>query len=115
MKHHHHHDDTEAESVHRTAVCQRCGVCCRSLLLEADLLDAEREPLIVQRGGPTKGLDGRVESYCLNAEGPDPRCVFLANDNRCTIYPTRPNMCVAFGPGDERCAVATTRGDKETP
>ena len=115
MKQHHHPDDTEAEAVGRTAACRRCGECCRSLLLEADLLDADREPLISQRGAPMKELDGRVESYCLNAEGPDHRCVFLADDNRCTIYPTRPNMCVAFDPGDERCAGATACHGKEVP
>lgn len=104
-------DETEVRELRKPAGCRRCGACCRALLLEADLLDAEREPLIAQHGGPMKGLDGYVESYCLNADGPDHRCVFLADDNRCTIYPTRPNMCVAFGPGDERCAIVVAGVD----
>lgn len=83
--------------------CHRCGACCRHLLLEADLLDAEREPLIAQRGSPLKGPDEELVGYLLNGESPHVQCVFL-DGNRCTIYPTRPNMCVAFGPTDERCA-----------
>ena len=30
-------------------------------------------------------------------------CPFLAENNLCSIYPTRPNSCVAMQAGDEQC------------
>lgn len=30
-------------------------------------------------------------------------CKMLGSDNRCTVYPTRPNVCVGFRAGDEQC------------
>ena len=88
--------------------CLRCGACCRSLIVEADLLDAIREPRIAEVCGlplpPPDACsvdeddrplcadpwDGRVA--ILAARGPERRivgCPFLAPTNLCTIYPTR--------------------------
>jgi len=35
----------------------------------------------------------------LLACGKDKPCMFLAEDNRCSIYPTRPNACVGMEAG----------------
>ena len=112
--------------------CLRCGACCRSLIVEADLLDALREPRIAKVCGlPAPPPDacvvdedeqpigedpwnGRVAilSPRRNQDGQLAGCAFLDTTNRCTIYPTRPNVCVAFAPGSKQCREA--RGDMET-
>jgi len=38
-------------------------------------------------------------------------CPFLGVDNLCTIYFTRPNICVFLQPGDDQCLMA--RGEKK--
>ena len=57
--------------------CDLCGACCRGTLI--------------------------VEAYCLAASR---SCRFLSAEGRCTIYPTRPNACVAMQAGDEQCQEA---------
>ena len=85
--------------------CDSCGACCSgSLIVEAEWLDAVREPRL---------LDGDVAGrrISLDTLEEDGRCIILAcgksctflSDNRCSIYPTRPNGCVAFQAGDEQC------------
>jgi Fe-S-cluster containining protein len=75
-------------------VC-RCGECCRRLIIEVLLEDAEREPKIKEMGSPLKGFDGEQIGYWLNAK--DGPCVFLDRaSNRCTIYETRPLLCRLF-------------------
>ncbi len=76
--------------------CQQCGRCCRELKLEIMELDLIREPklravaikLPMETRDPGNPFD---QAYIL----PHP-CPFQ-NDNRCMIYATRPNICVAFG------------------
>lgn len=82
------------EQTHASRSDCRCGDCCRQLLLEASLRDAEREPRIKEL--PTlKGFSEEVEGYLLN--GPDGACVFLDQQtNLCTIHETRPLMCRVF-------------------
>jgi len=74
--------------------CNGCGRCCRELKIEIVELDLIREPKLKLYAEP---LDGKWDennpfdkAYAL----PSP-CPFQ-KDNRCTIYPTRPNVCVAF-------------------
>lgn len=89
--------------------CLRCGACCRSLIVEATWLDVEREPRIEEE---CKILDGNgtiprdEASWCV-AVGRTQPCPFLRLKSHqrfgCSIYPTRPNECVAFGAGGEKC------------
>lgn len=84
--------------------CDGCGLCCRHLIIEAELSDALREPRIVQRGYI---LDGRGKLPILDAKvglTDVGGCVFLGDDNRCGIYATRPHCCVAFIAGSPKCA-----------
>ena len=46
------------------------------------------------------------EGKCLLIAGPGTPCKFLDDENRCDIYPTRPNVCVAMAAGDEQCQQA---------
>ena len=95
-------DDSEEELKEATCEC-RCGECCRRLLIEVDLDDAEREPRIKDLGSPTY-TDARLtrsgkrelEGYLLNSRE-DMACVFLDREkNLCTIYETRPFGCRVF-------------------
>ena len=97
-------DDDDGEEELKEATCEcRCGECCRRLLIEVDLEDAEREPRIKELGSPTytdERLTGtgkrELEGYILNGRD-DMACVFLDREkNLCTIYETRPLGCRVF-------------------
>lgn len=87
--------------------CKRCGQCCRqSIIDEVYELDLIREPRLRAFVEPVKqmpGLDDDEQRYMLKTP-----CLFLKWewDKRdgwkrvgCSIYPSRPNICVAYEPG----------------
>ena len=82
--------------------CDRCGLCCRDLIVEIGHVDVVREPklrtAIIE--AHAAGPDDWEAEYILCACKP---CPMLGADNLCTIYPTRPNVCVAFEAGSEQC------------
>jgi Fe-S-cluster containining protein len=103
-------DDIEpGEEVHSDC---RCGECCRRLIVEVDLDDAEREPKIKERCEPiytdeqlTESGKPELEGYLLNKTGGESHaCTFLdESSNLCTIYETRPWVCRVFNcDGPER-------------
>ena len=83
--------------------CKQCGHCCKSLILEIGEHDILREPKLLSYVRLLNGggeIEWEVEldrEYIL----PTP-CPFL-KENKCTIYQTRPNVCVGFRPGSEQC------------
>ena len=89
--------------------CDKCGACCRQLIVEADDIDLMREPQLlyadrdfVANYGPDEAIEAlQEEGRCLIIAG-GKRCYFL-EENQCSIYPTRPNACVAMQAGDEQC------------
>lgn len=98
-----HDEDACWVCLHRNTVkteC-RCGECCRQLIIEVCVEDAEREPRIKERGSPiytpaelTASGERELEGYLLNGKD---GCVFLDQaSNRCTIYETRPLTCRLF-------------------
>ena len=91
----------------------RCGECCRHLIIEASVEDAEREPKIKERGDPiylpaelTGTGEKELEGYLLNDKEKDYACTFLdQSTNLCSIYETRPWVCRVFdcdGEGKEQ-------------
>lgn len=80
----------------------RCGNCCRGLIIETCLQDAEVEPQIKQRGspvyaGPEFTASGERELTGYNLNGKAGHCIFLDDSaNLCTIYATRPLVCRLF-------------------
>jgi len=83
-------DPTPASALHaaRQRPCHQCGRCCRDLIIdqvfEVDLL---REPKLrdcVTAFGDESG-EYFIETPCKLLKG-----------NKCSIYPTRPGICVAF-------------------
>lgn len=72
--------------------CMKCGHCCRcSIIDEVYDVDIEREPRLKPHVTELKDEPGR---YFLKTP-----CPFLGQDNTCTIYPTRPTICVVYEPG----------------
>jgi len=97
-------DEDDLENVPEVQSECRCGECCRHLIIEAGLEDAEREPRIKTRGSPvfaqaefTKSGKKELEGYLLNAKDNDNACAFLEQTtNLCSIYETRPWACRVF-------------------
>lgn len=85
--------------------CDNCGLCCTQTFIKVNAVDVLREPKIL--GCRRIKVGERVtEQWMLNkleeesvSHGP---CTF--HDGKgCTIYGTRPNLCVAFQAGSEAC------------
>lgn len=83
----------------------RCAECCRRLIIEVSLRDAEREPKIKELGSPiyqdarlTASGKQELIGYMLNKVSPGSyACVFLEEaTNLCQIHPTRPLICRLF-------------------
>jgi len=72
--------------------CIRCGRCCREAIIEVCELDLIREPRLKPHIDPFKHRSGE---YMLKTP-----CPFLEGD-KCSIYPTRPSVCVGFEPGSQ--------------
>ena len=93
--------------------CDRCGACCQGhLIVEADDLDVLREPRLIDVDPHHAGqsvervVDGiRKEWKAVHLAVGYP-CAFLDERQHCSIYPTRPNVCVAMEAGDEQCQEA---------
>lgn len=87
--------------------CRRCANCCRDLKdqLMLEPLDAyclarflrERNgaatiDTVYERYAHTDLLEGYLPIYLMNTVGADNSCVFL-QDDRCSVYDGRPNVC----------------------
>jgi len=98
----------------------RCGQCCR-LIIEVNLADAEREPRIKELGSPicldarlSEGGEPELIGYLLN-KPPSNACVFLDEQNLCSIYPTRPLVCRLFDCEKAKSDELIDLGVKECP
>lgn len=78
--------------------CQKCGQCCKIMLLEIWGLDIDREPRLAEHAVLFSGQEDEPDAYKAY-HLPSP-CPMLTSDNKCLIYATRPTMCVAFGKGE---------------
>lgn len=99
-----------------TFECDQCGACCAGhLIVEADALDVLRQPQILQAdpNWAEQSVDEVVDRFqndiglaVIVACGTNRPCPFLDAESRCSIYPTRPNDCVAMQAGSEQCQQA---------
>jgi hypothetical protein len=94
--------------------CLNCGCCCRLLIIEIGCHDLIREPRLA---ATSRAFRGTVGPCGFEAGGDDDGeaihdaschmlltpCAMLDDENRCTIYPTRPNVCVGFPVGGRQC------------
>ena len=91
--------------------CDHCGACCKGpLLVECDDIDVQREPRLIDVDRRHCGKSVAQLVYEIQSEWkavllPAP-CPFLDGDNRCSIYPTRPNCCFGLQAGDDQCQMA---------
>jgi Fe-S-cluster containining protein len=86
--------------------CKDCGLCCKKMIAEIQHIDVVREPKLLQIARLLDG-NGKIQYdsdwekeyslYCGDG------CKLLTDDNRCSIYPTRPNCCVALEVGGDKC------------
>lgn len=83
--------------------CDKCGLCCKHLLVETDALDVLREPKINQVAPIQSRRKLSVLNGCWIIAGPGKPCSFLAKDNNCSIYNSRPLTCVSFQAGSPKC------------
>ena len=93
--------------------CRQCGQCCRCLILDASHNDVIREPRIAERGNLMNGRgELPADEWAWNLNGPDGTCVFLdRKTNLCTIYDTRPDMCIGMPAGGCQCMSAREEGN----
>jgi len=94
------HDPGECQKcieASNTVICScACGDCCRHLIIETTLADAEREPLVARRGTPIRDFE-EVVGFNLNDPANGYACTFLDQaTSRCTIWATRPGVCRLF-------------------
>jgi Fe-S-cluster containining protein len=105
-------DWCERDSIHEGATrtihldCLECGACCHEANVLLDEADFDR-----WRQAGRQDLLGRA--YIKRAGGkvtlrfaPGGRCQNLGRDNKCAIYPIRPDNCSAFVVGSEACLAA---------
>src|SRR4051812_20657365 len=98
--------------------CDKCGACCKELIIEIGWIDVLREPKLREASEPFRFPPGEVPLDENDEPIPDPDpymagamlacghqlpCPLLGADNLCTIYPTRPTVCVGMQAGDEQC------------
>jgi Fe-S-cluster containining protein len=90
-------------------VCDQSGACCKGhVMVECDELDVLREPRLIDVDPHHRGKTVHQMVYEIQTEWKavmlviGKPCPFLA-ENKCSIYPTRPNCCVGMQAGDEQC------------
>lgn len=71
--------------------CKKCGGCCKRAIVEVFWYDLIREPRLKAVVELFKEDD--ISDFCgLLSCGEAKPCAFHKN-NKCEIYPTRPNVC----------------------
>ena len=84
--------------------CLQCGDCCHTYAIFASVDDAEREPRIKEECIRLKRwLETPEFAYRLYPLPFHNACCFLGENNLCTIYATRPQVCRDFKPGCGDC------------
>ncbi len=86
--------------------CDNCGLCCTKLIIEIEQIDVVREPKllpIVRLLNPDSHRNSLWENKYILADGSAMPCGMLTDDKKCSIYPTRPNTCVGFEVGCDKC------------
>jgi len=85
-------------------VCDCCRLCCQQLIVEADAFDVLREPRIeAERSLGSHSASLPILDACWILATPGMPYPFLRPDGCCRIYPSRPQLCVAFVAGSAKC------------
>ncbi|PXA02960.1 YkgJ family cysteine cluster protein [Coraliomargarita sinensis] len=90
--------------------CTNCGACCRCFPIFASAEDAEQE---IRIKSETRRLEPHLATkdkvYQLYPLPFHQRCAFLLQDQLCSIYATRPEVCRRFAAGSTQCIEARER------
>lgn len=90
--------------------CDCCGACCRTFPILVSIGDAQREPRILQEAPRLEPWNRTSEwEFKLHPLPFSRGCLYLGEDDRCTVYETRPSVCRMFQAGSAECAEARAR------
>ena len=84
--------------------CDHCGACCTKLIIEIQHVDIVREPRLVPYVRPLQSPDEDPDDIWTRVYGLGRGLGCPMHDGeRCTIYPTRPDLCVSVPAGGPTC------------
>jgi Fe-S-cluster containining protein len=102
-------DRTARDSIHEGPTraieldCLACGACCKDNRVELEEQDVERFRKAgraeLARAPYARREDGKIILVLRR----DKRCRHLEDDNKCAVYPIRPDACSTFPAGSECC------------
>jgi hypothetical protein len=83
--------------------CLACGSCCRDNRVQLDDVDIARFEQAGRGDLARAPYARRDDGAIILVLRKDKRCKHLADDNKCGIYPIRPDACSTFPVGSECC------------
>jgi uncharacterized protein len=83
--------------------CLACGACCRDNRVELDDVDVVRFEKAGRAELARAPYARREDGSIILVLRKDKRCKHLADDNKCGIYPIRPDACSTFPVASECC------------
>ncbi len=88
--------------------CQKCGQCCHQFSITLTLEDMNREPRLWQVAIPIQQVGNpktraymaeKKHTWVIGKSHSGSACPFLAPNNDCMIYETRPQICRDYPQG----------------
>lgn len=87
-----------------------CGACCRTFPVLVSIGDSRREPRIEAEACPIEPWNRTSEwEFRLHPLPFSRGCLFLDENDSCSVYKTRPDVCRIFDAGSEQCSEARGR------
>jgi len=100
----------ETQHQREQPLCDRCGACCKTFPILVSIGDSQREPRIIDEALRLPEWRRTAEwEYQLHPLPFLEGCPFLAHDNQCSVYETRPDPCRRFVAGSPECNEARAR------
>jgi Fe-S-cluster containining protein len=87
-----------------------CGACCRTFPVLVSIGDSRREPRIEAEACPIEPWNRTSEwEFKLHPLPFSRGCLFLDENDSCSVYETRPDVCRIFDAGSKQCSEARGR------
>ena len=93
-------------------ICKRCGRCCHSFSITLTIEDMNREPRLWNVAIPIQKVGNpKTKAYMIEKKHPfvigkakrGGPCPFLAPNNDCIVYETRPQICRDYPAKGVKC------------
>lgn len=98
----------------RKYTCDTCGACCRTFPIRVSKEDGVCEPRIAENALVVPAWERSEEHfYQLHPLAFCTGCLFLGENNLCSVYETRPQVCRRFAAGSAQCQEARARNGLE--